>query len=439
MMLTKASGKFIVEAHRAKRRRAFHFPVSDPDDVRSFAGVKEAHLVPASKSPPALRARRATMDAEVIQNYVASPAAPAAAQTATAVEPTTPASSRPSHPSGRSPSYSKSGEIFVEKPSESFESQAPFSTNLVGTFSCHGMDQNQDKINQDCACVAFPLSGDARCALFCVLDGHGRHGELVSVELMQSLYERIDGREWAGTDEDVGDALVAAFEGSHARLASLDGSPGRQSGAAAVLMMLRQGRASFAHAGDSRAVLGTMDAETGGLVAVELTADHKPDSPDERERILATGAYVRPAQEDGSPARVYAAQCKPKWGPGLAMSRSLGDSDADGFGVIPTPTVSHRAVRRGSDRFVILASDGVWEFISSDLAVEFVGGFMARGQTALDAARFLIARAAMEWNVKEGDYRDDITAVVIYLDSFAMEGAAAAPGPAALPECLTRA
>ena len=70
---------------------------------------------------------------------------------------------------------------------------------------------------------------------------------------------------------------------------------------------------------------------------------------------------------------------------------------------------------------------------------------MARGQTALDAARFLIARAAVEWKVNEGgDYRDDITAVVVYLGAFALEGAAPAPGPAgtpraSLPECLTRA
>ena len=31
------------------------------------------------------------------------------------------------------------------------------------------------------------------------------------------------------------------------------------------------------------------------------------------------------------------------------------------------------------------------------------------------AARFIIAKAALAWRVQEGDYRDDITAIVIYV------------------------
>ena len=37
-----------------------------------------------------------------------------------------------------------------------------------------------------------------------------------------------------------------------------------------------------------------------------------------------------------------------------------------------------------------------------------------------DAARFLIAKAALQWKLEEGDYRDDITAIVIYLDELAV-------------------
>jgi len=59
----------------------------------------------------------------------------------------------------------------------------------------------------------------------------------------------------------------------------------------------------------------------------------------------------------------------------------------------------------------------VWEFISSAHAVEVVGGFHARGEPAFAATRFLIAKAALAWKPEEGDYyRDDITAIVIYLD-----------------------
>jgi len=103
-------------------------------------------------------------------------------------------------------------------------------------------------------------------------------------------------------------------------------------------------------------------------------------------------------------------------GPGLTMARSLGDMDADACGVVPTPEVSFRPLALGRDRFVILATDGLWEFLPSATVVEVVGGFFDRGDPAIEAARFLIAMAAYAWKAEEGDYRDDITAVVVYLD-----------------------
>ena len=47
-------------------------------------------------------------------------------------------------------------------------------------------------------------------------------------------------------------------------------------------------------------------------------------------------------------------------GPGLAMTRCLGDFDAADVGVVGTPTVSHRELLAG-DAFLVLASDGIWE------------------------------------------------------------------------------
>ena len=67
------------------------------------------------------------------------------------------------------------------------------------------------------------------------------------------------------------------------------------------------------------------------------------------------------------------------------------------------------------DKFLILASDGVWEFIENDEAVRIVDQFYTSGQPAELACRFLIAKAALKWRENEGDYRDDITCIVIYL------------------------
>ena len=191
-----------------------------------------------------------------------------------------------------------------------------------------------------------------------------------------------------------------------------------ESGAVAVAMVLRRGHALLAHAGDTRAILGVLDEDSmAGVHAVDLTRDHKLELPEERARVEATGAYIRPGQEEPYylPARVYKHKDNPRAGPGLTMSRSLGDIDADACGIIPTPEVTFRAIDRSCDRFIVLASDGLWEFFSSQMVAEIVHGFMSRGQPAQSATRFLIAKAALAWRTEEGDYRDDITAIVVYL------------------------
>jgi len=172
---------------------------------------------------------------------------------------------------------------------------------------------------------------------------------------------------------------------------------------------------TVAHTGDCRAILGTTSSE-GELEVTALTLDHKPDDPEEQRRIESYGGYVRPEQTEPyyNPSRVFANRSQPQLGPGLSMARSLGDLTADLCGVIPTPTVSHRHLLP-TDQFIVLASDGVWEFLENEDVAAIVMGFRSRGESASTAARFIIAKAAMAWKLEEEDYRDDITAIVIYL------------------------
>ena len=84
---------------------------------------------------------------------------------------------------------------------------------------------------------------------------------------------------------------------------------------------------------------------------------------------------------DYAPARVFESRENPLLGPGLAVSRTLGDLNAERAGVVPTPEVlTHRVA--AEDRFVLLASDGVWEFIDMNEAVEIVDQFYSEGKRA---------------------------------------------------------
>ena len=147
--------------------------------------------------------------------------------------------------------------------------------------------------------------------------------------------------------------------------------------------------------------------------AVDLSNDHKPDRPDERRRIALTGGRVAPSRgkhgEAEGPARVWLPDQEY---PGLAMSRAMGDLAARPAGIICAPDSSRVNLKsllvRGKERggghkvrdqaasifsgivgrknplagmeggirpgrcFVVLASDGVTEFMSSQEVVDLV-------------------------------------------------------------------
>ena len=52
----------------------------------------------------------------------------------------------------------------------------------------------QDKINQDCACVAHSVGGPRGHAFLCVYDGHGQSGHDVSLEALFSVHEELERR-----------------------------------------------------------------------------------------------------------------------------------------------------------------------------------------------------------------------------------------------------
>lgn len=127
--------------------------------------------------------------------------------------------------------------------------------------------------------------------------------------------------------------------------------------------------------------------------------------------------------------------------PGLAMARSIGDHLVDRVGVIAEPEVTIRTVTlpaAGEESTaemplaIVLASDGVWEFMGSQQVVDIIARpplrlvppHAGKREPSLDAPwRFnattattrLIEVAKGHWKEKEGDYRDDITAIAVRL------------------------
>ena len=144
-----------------------------------------------------------------------------------------------------------------------------------------------------------------------------------------------------------------------------------------------------------------------------LSRDHKPNLTGESERIISMNGRIDYYKDhDGKkigPARVYA---KDEDGPGLAMSRSLGDTIAEKLGVIAVPDVKICKRMPDRDRAVVLCSDGVTEFLSNEQIGEFILPFYANNDTE-GACRKLVEESTLQW-MKEDSVIDDITAVVIF-------------------------
>ena len=96
------------------------------------------------------------------------------------------------------------------------------------------------------------------------------------------------------------------------------------------------------------------------------------------------------------------------------MSRSLGDHAVSDIGVSAEAEMTQSEIV-DSDRCLILASDGVWEFITSQEAVDIV---YKHRKDATAACKALIKESARRWKETEGNYRDDITAIVVFLPLF---------------------
>lgn len=99
--------------------------------------------------------------------------------------------------------------------------------------------------------------------------------------------------------------------------------------------------------------------------------------------------------------------------PGLAMSRSFGDYVASQVGVIPEPEVLHFDVTT-KDRFLAIASDGVWEFLSNEEIVEMVRPFYLKNDPE-GACEKIVRESTAAWK-REDDVIDDITIILVFLN-----------------------
>lgn len=210
---------------------------------------------------------------------------------------------------------------------------------------------------------------------------------------------------------EVKDALDVSFKYTNQSLYQNSGLDLYFSGSTCVSILIVGNKVFCSNVGDSRAVLAR--SIDGSVCGFPLNRDHKASEPDEEERILKNGGRIDAFRDaNGRPMGPLRVWHLHENIPGLAMSRSFGDHAAAEVGVIADPEILEMNLTE-ADKFIVIASDGVWEFLSNDDVVNIVMPHYLNN-SAEKAAEALIREALKKWKEEE-NVVDDITCIIIFL------------------------
>ncbi|KAH9795077.1 putative protein phosphatase 2C 3 [Citrus sinensis] len=159
-------------------------------------------------------------------------------------------------------------------------------------------------------------------------------------------------------------ALVAGFVKTNEEFQSR----GETSTTTATFVIVDRWTVTVASVEDSRCIL---DAQGGAVYT--LTVDHRLEkNVEERERVVtASGCEVGRLSIVGG-AEIGPLRC---WPGGLCLSMSFGDMDVGEF-IVPIPYVKQVKLSNAVGRLII-ASDGIWDALSSEMAAQCCRGLPA--------------------------------------------------------------
>ncbi|XP_031130765.1 probable protein phosphatase 2C 5 [Ipomoea triloba] len=241
-------------------------------------------------------------------------------------------------------------------------------------------------------CQRISGSSTTSFSVFAIFDGHnGISAAIFAKEnllnnVLSAIPQGLGREEWL---QALPRALVAGFVKTDIEFQQ----KGETSGTTVTFVVIDEWTVTVASVGDSRCILDTQ----GGVVSL-LTVDHRlEENEEERERVTASGGEVGRLNVFGG-NEVGPLRC---WPGGLCLSRSIGDTDVGEF-IVPIPHVKQVKLSNAGGRLII-ASDGIWDALSSDLAAQ-----SCRGLPAELAARLVVKEALRSRGLK-----DDTTCLVV--------------------------
>jgi len=294
------------------------------------------------------------------------------------------------------------------------------------TLSRPGSDKDgMTKTNQDSLFSRLSINNVKDFNIFGVLDGHGPSGHFISqfaAQFIQNYIINNPGLKNLSKTEEIYfklkennyQIIKQAFILIDNQLKSQN-FDSKESGSTCVLVVQIGNHLICANVGDSRAIAvfdENNDKNLNQLKAIPLSIDYKPDMPEERNRILMSGGLVEQATNclgvKMGPFRIFAPG---EDYPGLAMSRSIGDLEGKKFGVTAEPGIIEYNISENT-KYVVLGSDGIWEFLSNEHVKNLGKGFYLNNDPN-GFVEELLTQSLIEWRCNDSIV-DDSTVIVLY-------------------------
>lgn len=300
-----------------------------------------------------------------------------------------------------------------------------------------------DKDNQDAyRCIpdfGRTVSG-SQMSYFGIYDGHGKDGhhcarfarDRLHVEIakkMDKLEQLPANTSEAKLFQEIRHCLELAHLSTNHQMKADRKFDSELSGTTSISVLIRDRHLFVSNVGDSRAII-VSESTDGHMAAKPLSSDQTPYRADERARVKKYGARVlsmdqiegiephhenwgdltlgEDIDEGGDPPRIW----HPRENyPGTAFTRSLGDSIAELLGVVAEPEVLERELT-DADRFIIIASDGVFEFLTNQMVADLA----VQHKDPIVACKAIVDVAYNMWLQYEVR-TDDITIIMIAIDN----------------------
>ena len=278
-----------------------------------------------------------------------------------------------------------------------------------------------EKENQDNYFIYNKLNNQLNNYFIGVCDGHGKFGREVSSYISKNLPFNLN-KNILNSKLNINIASISSlskiisqtFIQTNQSLSKNTDIDTSISGSTCSSIIISQKRLISINLGDSRCVLGKYNSEFNIWSYINLTRDHKPNLEEEKDRIIKKGGKICKGKDEfGNSFGVLRIWQKEEGGIGLALTRSFGDEILSKYGIICEPEIKEYYLSI-DDKFIIIATDGLWEYISSKECIDIVKKFFLKSDIK-EAGNYLYKEASKRW-ITQQDVVDDITIILIFFD-----------------------